>query len=85
MMAYFCGLYISSGARTPDSMLCDLFGLKTFFSLSPSFFFFLNQMCACASPAVQTCPNLCVPSPEGPELSCHGDGTQVLQWLPRHL
>lgn len=48
-MAYFCGLYISSGARTPDSMLCDLFGLKTFFSLSLplSFFFFKSNVCMC--------------------------------------
>lgn len=51
MMAYFFGLYISSGALTPDSMLCDLFGLKILF-----FKIKCVQVCACVSPVVQSCP-----------------------------
>lgn len=48
------------------------------------FFFFLNQVCMC-KPRCTNLPHLCLPSPKGLKLSCHGDGTQVLQWLPRHL
>lgn len=80
VMAYFCRLYISSGALTPDSMLCDLFGLKVLFLKS--------NVCKCVcmcKPSSARRHHLCVPSPEGLKPSCHGDGTQVLQWLPRRL
>lgn len=42
-------------------------------------------MCACVSPVAQSLSHVCLLSPKGLELGCHGDGTQVLQWLLRHL
>lgn len=62
MMAYFCRLYISSGALTLDSMLFDLFGLKVLISyFSPPF---KSSVCMC-KPSCASQPHLCVPSPEG--------------------
>lgn len=53
VMAYFCGLYISSDALTPESIWYDLFGLKILTK---------KENNACVGPDY----HLCVPLPKRP-------------------